>query len=76
MRITAITSAIGIVVWILLMELMGPIGIYLGFLIQMIIRSVGIAYAAKKYWPLNMSWDGVVVGVLLTFSGYVVSKIL
>ena len=74
MRITVITSTIGIFAWIILMWWLGSIGIYIGFLTQMLLRSVGITFAAKKYWPVKVSWDGVVVGILLTSLGFIFSK--
>lgn len=76
MRIVFISSVIGIILWLILMWLMGPIGIYIGFLTQMLLRTSGILYKAKKQWPIKVSWDGVVGGLLLTFIGFVASKIL
>lgn len=76
MRIVLITSVIGIVAWIILMWLFGPIGIYIGFMLQMLLRSVGIIIVGKKYWPVQISWDGLVVGVLINIAGFLISKII
>lgn len=74
MKITLLTSVIGISIWLILMWQLGSIGIYIGFMTQMLIRSVGIALAAKRRWPVRICWDGVVGGILLTFSGYMFSR--
>lgn len=75
MRITLVASAIGFFAWIILMWLLGPIGIYIGFLSFMISYSVVALFAVKRHWPVKASWDGVVGGVLIIFIGFVVSKI-
>lgn len=74
MRITVVTSIIGIAVWLLMMILLGPIGIYIGFMIQMLLRSVGIFLVTKKRWSLKISWDGVVVGMVILFVGFAFSR--
>jgi len=71
MRIVLITSVIGIIVWLGLMWLFGSIGIYIGFVTQMLIRTIGITMTAKKRWPVKLSWEGVSGGLLLTFIGFI-----
>lgn len=75
MMIVFITSALGLTAWITLMLQLGPIGIYLGFLVQMVLRSMVIVLAAKKRWPIMVAWNGTIGGVLLTVGGYVVTTI-
>jgi hypothetical protein len=72
-RIVIFTSALGISVWLTLMWLFGPLGIYLGFLAQMAIRTVGIALYARRFWPVKVSWLGVAVGSLIASTGLLVS---
>ena len=74
MRVILITSVIGIIAWLMLMWQLGTIGIYIGFMTQMLLRSAGILFVAKKYWPVKMSWAGVTIGMLMTFIGFVFSK--
>ena len=73
LKIVLITSAMGITVSLILMWIVGPIGIYLGFLAQMLFRSLGVLVAAKNYWPVKISWGGIGAGVLITFLGFLVS---
>jgi O-antigen/teichoic acid export membrane protein len=74
MRIVLVTSVVGVALWLMLMWLLGPLGIYIGFLTQMLTRSLGIVIAARKYWPVRPSWDGVLYGVLITSLGFAASR--
>ena len=70
MRIVLVTSAIGLAAWVTLMWVLGPVGVYIGFFSQMVLRTLGIFIAARKKWPIAIAWDGVVAGVLLTLVGF------
>ena len=73
MGVTLRTSVIGISAWLLLMWLLGPLGIYLGFLVLMLLRMLGIVVSARRHWPLTIAWDGVVAGLGLLGVGFAVS---
>jgi O-antigen/teichoic acid export membrane protein len=73
LKITLLTSFIGIVILLMLMLLLGPIGIYIGFLAQMLLRAMGIVLLARRKWPVEVSWDGIACGLLLILVGYVMS---
>ena len=73
MRITVATSLIGVIAWTVSMLVFGPIGIYAGFTIQMLLRVVGIVISARKRWPVTIAWEGLAAGILLTLVGFVVS---
>lgn len=73
MKIMLATSVFGIAVWIALMLALGPIGVYLGFMVQMIVRALGIVIRTKRRWPVTISWEGVAAGLLLTFAGFAVA---
>lgn len=75
LQIVLTTSAIGIGLWLALMWFLGPIGIYIGFFMQMVIRSIGIAYVARKLWLLKVSWFGVGAGVLIELGGLLVTML-
>ena len=70
MRVVLLTSGIGIMAWVLLMWLLGPIGIYAGFLLQMLIRAVALQHVARRTWNIKTAWDGVSVGVLMILVGF------
>ncbi len=64
MHVVLITSLIGVAVWIPLMLLLGPIGIYLGFFFQMLVRTLGIIIAARK-WHLRLCWASTAGAIVL-----------
>lgn len=75
MSIVFRTSAIGVTIWLLLMALLGPIGIYVGFFVQILVRTVGAVKNAKRRWLITIAWDGVVVGLMLLGVGFLVSRL-
>lgn len=73
LKITLITSIAGIGILVALMWLLGPIGIYVGFFVQMLLRSLGMFLVARRNWPVEVSWDGVFAGLFLIITGFVLS---
>lgn len=75
MKIVLVTSVVGVVTWLMLMWLLGPIGIYIGFMAQMLLRTSAIVAFAKKHWSVTIAWEGVALGLLLTLGGFVISTV-
>ena len=73
MRVVFKSSVIGVVVWLLLMWWLGSIGIYVGFLVQMIVRMSGVVIFARRQWLITIAWDGVALGLALLGAGFAVS---
>jgi O-antigen/teichoic acid export membrane protein len=69
------TSVIGVAAWIAAISILGPIGIYVGFLLQTVCRSFGCFYDAKRFWDLKISWQGVLGGLVLCGMGLLCSRI-
>lgn len=74
MRIILVTSVIGLAGAFALMVLLGPIGIYLGFLFQMVVRMLGAVRVANKAWSLAIAWDGVAIGSGLLILGFLFAR--
>lgn len=68
MYVVLLTSIVGLSVWITLMFLLGAIGIYLGFFIQMMLRSIGISISVRQ-WPVRLRWSATVVGISIASTG-------
>jgi len=66
MRILVTTSVIGIVTLVILLLTVGPLGIYIGFFVQMVLRSVGALVVSRRHWPVHISWDGMAAGMILS----------
>lgn len=75
LKITLVTSTIGIGIWVTLMFLVGSIGIYLGFFSQMLVRALGIFVCARRIWPVDVSWSGSAIGTFMIFMGFVFSSL-
>ena len=73
LKISLITSSIGLFSTIMLMWLLGPIGIFIGFSVQILIRSIGILYFSKRKWEIDISLIGIIIGLGLIFIGYFIS---
>jgi hypothetical protein len=55
------------------MWMLGPLGIYVGFLVQMLMRMFGLVASARKHWRVTIAWDGVAAGLVLLGAGFAVS---
>jgi O-antigen/teichoic acid export membrane protein len=75
MFVTLTSGVIGIGALLLLMKTLGPIGLYLGFVAQVVARAAGYLFAARSHWKLAIAWDGILGGLLLTGAGYLVTRI-
>jgi O-antigen/teichoic acid export membrane protein len=75
MHLTTITSVIGIAAWLMLMWFVGPIGVYAGFLLQMLLRVIAVVWFARRRWSLSIAWDGVAAGLALTAAGFALSTL-
>ena len=67
MNVVVVTSIVGILWWYILMKQLGPMGIYVGFLSQMFVRSIGIYLYSRRFWRLQLPWPGLVVGCIAPF---------
>lgn len=74
MNLTIISGIIGYVTWFVLMLTIGEIGIYLGFFIQLFIRSCIVFVSAKKHWEVKFDIRGVMCGLIVLLIGYLLAK--
>ena len=70
MVVTLSSSIAGLSIWFLLMINFGSIGVYIGFFLQMFIRSAFIYISARKQWPIKIAWEGILIGCVIPFVGY------
>ena len=73
MRLMLVTSVAGMALWLVLMIALGPLGIYVGFLAQMVLRMFAITTRARQKWGVRAAWGGVTTGLLLVTAGYLIS---
>jgi O-antigen/teichoic acid export membrane protein len=60
------SSVLGMLIWVVLMVFAGSIGIYVGFMVQMLLRSCWVFAVARKRWKLRVAWQGPVIALILT----------
>lgn len=65
MNYTLISGVLGFLVWIILMYYLGPPGIYIGFFIQNLLKSLLVYFKARSLWKLRFQWEGMVIGCLI-----------
>jgi len=71
-----VTGIVGAALLVLLMWWLGAMGIYLGFLAQMLLRAIGLFWCARQRWPVLLSWQGIVGGALMACCGFFCSNML
>ena len=75
MKILVTTSVIGIVCLVILLLTVGPLGIYVGFFVQMVLRSVGALVVSRRNWLVHISWDGMAAGIILSCVSFLFFRI-
>lgn len=70
MRILVATSVIGVAILVILLLILGPLGIYVGFFAQMALRSAGALIVTRRNWMTNISWEGIAAGIILGCVGF------
>jgi O-antigen/teichoic acid export membrane protein len=68
-NVVLITTILGLVIWLIMMNLLGPLGIYVGFLTHMFIRSLGTFLWARRRWGLYLAWQGPLAALILFAAG-------
>ncbi len=74
LKITLVTSLLGIGALLLLMWTLGGIGVYLGFFAHMVLRAAAIVWEARRHWPVQVSTSGIGVGLAMLLLGLVLAR--
>ena len=76
MRTLVITTILGLTMWVMLMFSLGVPGIYVGFFMMMLIRSLAVWRDAHARWNILLTWHGPVAACILLFVGVGLSNLL
>lgn len=68
MRLSIVSGVASLALWVGAMLVFGTIGIYLGFALQLAMRSLWMMAAAQGQWQIRPPWAAIVAGVALTMS--------
>lgn len=72
MRTVIWAGAVGMGVWLMCMLVLGPIGIYIGFVWQAALKSFGAWLSARRQWDVAPPWTAIGMATALTFAGLMV----
>lgn len=64
-RITGISGVLGFAAWYAAMKFIGIDGIYIGFAVNMLMRSILIYIVARKYWKMGFDLLGMLAGLII-----------
>jgi O-antigen/teichoic acid export membrane protein len=73
MNVTIVGGVVGLAAWLAAAFAFGTIGIYVGFLLQMLARSVAVFVAARRHWGVSLQWEGIVLSSVLLGAGALLS---
>ncbi|WP_212785874.1 lipopolysaccharide biosynthesis protein [Ferrigenium kumadai] len=68
MRLALWSGGVGLVVWVICMIALGPIGIFLGFPLQMVIKSITMWMAGSRHWTIRPPWTILALASAMTFA--------
>ncbi|MDR6786138.1 O-antigen/teichoic acid export membrane protein [Pedobacter africanus] len=74
MNLTLISGIIGYFVWILCMLFLGKEGIYVGFFLQMAIKSLIVYFNSRNHWKVHFDWIGISIGMGLLFVALLITR--
>jgi O-antigen/teichoic acid export membrane protein len=69
MRLSLWSGGGGLVLWAVCMVALGPLGIFVGFALQMAIKAGTMWVAGNRHWRLRPPWTAMIIGCVLTFVG-------
>jgi O-antigen/teichoic acid export membrane protein len=69
MHLSLWSGGLGLVLWIICIMFLGPIGIFVGYMIQMITNAFTMWVVGNRYWRLRPPWFAIIIGCAITYSG-------
>lgn len=76
MKIILITGVAGQAFTLVAIGAMGATGVYVGFFVQMLLRSAGMLIQAKKCWHLEPPYAGMLIALTLQQAGLLVTHLI
>jgi O-antigen/teichoic acid export membrane protein len=73
MWLVAFSTALGVIFWLSLMHNLGEQGIYAGFFVLMLIRSIVVWIHARLIWHIRLTWHGPLTAIVVLVIGVLVA---
>lgn len=74
MDVTILTSTAGVLLWMLSAWVLGPLGAYVGFMLMMLSRSMGVLLRARREWGIGIAWEGSAIGTALLVAAAILTR--
>ena len=68
-RLSVWSGGAGLVVWFICMLVLGPIGIFIGFMLQMVIKAGAMWRAGNHHWQFRPPWAAIAIACAVIFAG-------
>ena len=75
MKITALSSIVGLLSMVFCINYFGSIGIYYGFFSMILINLLVISFIARTKWKLMINWFGVIVGCVISLITFLITQL-
>lgn len=69
MRISIVSSLLGLAFWVAAAVVLGPIGAYVGLLLMTLVKVLGGVFWARRTWGIWILWQGPALGLTLLAVG-------
>ncbi|MBW4651619.1 MAG: hypothetical protein KME20_00930 [Kaiparowitsia implicata GSE-PSE-MK54-09C] len=66
------SGPVSLVLWVICMLILGPLGAYVGFLLQIAIKAVLLWAAARQHWTVRPWWPAIILCAALPFAALLV----
>jgi O-antigen/teichoic acid export membrane protein len=63
------SGGVGLVLWVICMMVLGSVGIFIGFALQMTIKAVAMWVVGNNRWRLRPPWLAIMIGCSIIFVG-------
>jgi O-antigen/teichoic acid export membrane protein len=75
MKMSVVSTAVGMALWVAAMWVLGPVGVYVGFLLLTIARTVAAQSMAWRMWQVATFWQGPLLALLLLMIGSMLGRL-
>ena len=75
MKITALSSIVGLLSMVLFIKFFDGIGIYYGFFSMMLINLIVISFVARTKWKIMINWFGVLTGCIISLITLLITEL-
>lgn len=76
LNVTLVSSVLGVLSWFVSIWFFGVLGVYIGFMLVMMIRALGTFYWARSKWFISILWEGVVIAIAFMTAGLYLSDVV